>query len=349
MRIKFIRRLTCGLLAACGAMALFSSQAAFATPHFQPPPKNKNVTISNGGLSVVFNIAWGAVVVGITNKHVAHGLNIVDFHDVGRELQVDQFMYRNAPGRQPLLVNPTQAGAEGHQAYYKHPDGSVFPQIGSRVVRWKASRHRFVAVIKPWDYDTGNPTDWLYTEKVSIDRYGVAHFVYVFRRHGKHTFRMNTEIPTLYSDRTDAFMYPTFNPYVHNAAADRYARDGSWPVRMVRGSPMWGKTNMASKGWLANIDTRNKIGIFYTTPIGLPEAMGCFPGAGVSDRLPLGKSNVAAVHLLCRPQEVYAIHFSVLVATPSQGPRLISRQKPAQLWVDGKLWNKHLPNHSPGW
>ncbi len=341
MTHQFIKWVAISLAAVLLSVALISGRAAVGAPRFRPPPKAKNVTISNGGLSVTFNIAWGAVVVGISNKHIARGLNIVDYHDVGRELQVDQFKFWNKPGRQPLLVNPTQAGAGGHQAYYKHPHGIVIRQKGSRVVRWKAGRHDFFAVIKPWDYDTGNPTDWIYMESVRIDRHGVAHFQYVFRRHGQGTFRMNTEIPTLYSDRTDAFMYPLVDPYIHNATTRRYIRSGHWPVRWVRGSPRWGSVHTISKGWIANIDSANNIGIFYTTPVGLPETMGCFPHAGVSDHLPLGKTNVVGMHMLCRPREVYSVQFAVLVATPKAGPVLISRLAPAQLRIGGKIWRRH--------
>jgi len=341
MKPKFIVRWLIKVMVAYGAAFFVGTQAVCANQGFIPPPRNKNVTISNGGLSVTFNIAWGAVVVGIANRHVAHGLNIVDYHDVGRELQVDQFMFWNKPGRQPLLVNPTQAGAEGHQGYYKHPHGIAFPQIGSPVVRWKANRHRFFAIIKPWDYDTGKPTDWVYTESVAVDRHGVAHFKYVFRRHGRGTYRMNTEIPTLYSDRTNAFMYPTANPYIHNAATRRWAKSGRWPVRMVRGNRQWGRLHIRSKGWIANIDSTNHIGIFYTTPAGLPEMMGSFPGAGVSDRPPLGKSNVSGMYLLCRPDEMYSVQFSVLVATPQAGPAIISRQRPATLRIAGVKWHRH--------
>jgi hypothetical protein len=319
---------------ACGG------QNSRAASRWLPPPRNRNVTISNGGLSVTFNLAWGAVVIGISNRHIAHGLNLVDFHDVGRELQVDQFLFRRAPGPQPLLVNPTQAGAEGHQAYYQHPHGSIFPQKGSPVVRWKAGRHRFMAVIHPWDYDTGKATHWVYTERVDVDRNGVAHFYYRFQRHGRGTFRMNTEIPTLYSDRTNAFMYPIQNPYARGPAIVNHFRFARPPVRLVTGAPRWGQHHLISKGWIANIDTANRIGIFYTTPIGLPETFGCFPHAAVSDRLPLGKTNVFGARLLCRPNEVYSVKFSVLVATPTTGPGLIARQKLAELRIDGKLWRQ---------
>jgi hypothetical protein len=312
---------------------------AWADSHQPPPPKNKDVTISNGGLSITFNLAWGAVVIGISNRNVAHGLNLVDFHDVGRELQVDQFLYRNSRGPQPLLVNPTQAGAEGYQAYYLHPHGSIFPEKGSPVVKWMAGRHRFFAVIRPWDYDTGHPTHWVYTERVHIDPAGVAHFYYRFQRHGPGTFRMNTEIPTLYSDRTNAFMYPMDNSYVHRTKPVGKIRPHQ-TVRIVRGAPIWGRHHLMSDGWIANIDTADRIGIFYTTPVGLPETFGCFPGAGVSDRLPLGKTNVVGTNLLCRPNEFYSVRFSVLVATPKAGPKLIARQKPAELRIDGKSWSR---------
>jgi hypothetical protein len=80
---------------------------------------DSNVTISNGGLSVTFNLSWGAVVTGIANEYVANGLNIVDGHDVGWELQTDQFLFQNIGGRNQLMINnPTQAGTGGFQAYY---------------------------------------------------------------------------------------------------------------------------------------------------------------------------------------------------------------------------------------
>ena len=116
-----------------------------------------DVTISNGGLSVTFNLSWGAVVTGIANTSVANGLNIVDSHDVGRELQTDQFLYQNIGGSNQLMINPTQAGAGGHQAYYQHPNGIAIPETGSPVTSWSASANQFQAVITPLDYDTGNP------------------------------------------------------------------------------------------------------------------------------------------------------------------------------------------------
>jgi hypothetical protein len=69
-----------------------------------PPPADKNVTISNGGLSVTFNIAWGASVIGIANKNVADGLNIVDSNDVGRELQPCQFLTLTIDGREETAL-----------------------------------------------------------------------------------------------------------------------------------------------------------------------------------------------------------------------------------------------------
>ena len=118
---------------------------------------SNDVTISNGGLSVTFNLSWGAVVTGIANTNVANGLNIVDSHDVGRELQTDQFLYQNIGGSNQLMINPTQAGAGGHQAYYQHPNGIAIPETGSPVTSWSASANQFQAVITPLDYDTGNP------------------------------------------------------------------------------------------------------------------------------------------------------------------------------------------------
>jgi hypothetical protein len=75
------------LMLLCGVVSARAYRHAFP-----PPPTGKNVTISNGGLSVTFNLAWGGVVVAVANRNVAKGLNIVDTHDVGRELQVDQFL-----------------------------------------------------------------------------------------------------------------------------------------------------------------------------------------------------------------------------------------------------------------
>ncbi len=323
-------------MCSCLLIALFvviGVKASAYNSHFPPPPADKNVTISNGGLSVTFNTAWGAVVVGIANKNVANGLNIVDTNDVGRELQVDQFLMLKINGRNELIINPTQAGAEGYQGFYQHPKGVVFPQKGSPVVRWKASRHHFHAVIKPWDYDTGNPTNWVYVEDVRINSHGVARFHYTLYNHEPKTYIMNTEVPTLYSDRTDAFMYPLVSPYGKAGAAIRKSKNPTWPVKLVTGSPTWPQKEFNSKGWIANIDTTDNLGVFYTTPLGLAENYGTFPGAGVSDRLPLGKTNVAAGNLTSYPGEIYSISYSALVSAPSEGPALISKQPPAVLKI----------------
>ncbi len=76
---------------------------------------SNDVTISNGSLTLTFNLSWGAVVTGIANAYVGNGLNIVDSHDVGRELQTDQFLSQNIDGSNQLMINPTQAGAGGNQ------------------------------------------------------------------------------------------------------------------------------------------------------------------------------------------------------------------------------------------
>ena len=313
--------------------AIAGTKAIAYGNNWSPPPTSKNVTISNGGLAVTFNVSWGAVVVGIANKNVANGLNIVDIHDVGRELQVDQFLYRKIGGIPQLMVNPTQAGAEGYQGYYQHPKGIVFPEKYSPVVHWSESRHHFHAVIKPWDYDTGRPTHWVYVEDVRINSRGVAHFHYTFHNHESKTYIMNTEVPTLYSDRTNAFMYPLISPYTQPHATRRQEKISKWPVKLVTGSPSWPQPGITSKGWIANIDTRANLGIFYTTPVGLPETFGTFPGAAVSDKLPLGKTNVTADGLTSYPGEIYSIKFSVLVSTPRAGPPLISQQPPAVLKI----------------
>jgi hypothetical protein len=307
------------LLAASGGNAFASSK------NWPPPPASKNVTISNGDLSVTFNLAWGAVVIGISNKTVAHGLNIVDFNDVGRELQTDQFLKLKIGDREELIINPTQAGAEGYQPYYRHPKGIVFPEKGSPVVRWTSSGDHFHAIIAPWDYDTGDPTNWVYVEDVRIDSQGVAHFHYTFTNHEKTTYLLASEVPTLYSDRTDAFMYPLLSPYDQPKAA-RHRANSKWPTKLVMAEPRFPQQSITSKGWIANIDTVDQLGIFYTTPVGFPETFGTFPGTDLSDKEPLGKTNVVASGLTSYPGEVYSVDFSVLVSTPQNGPGLISQQ-----------------------
>ncbi|WP_238529082.1 hypothetical protein, partial [Acidithiobacillus thiooxidans] len=81
------------LLIACMVWIFAGIPAEAYGSYFRPGPKGKDVTISNGSLSITLNIPWDGVVVSVSNRHVAHGLNIVDTHDPGRELQVDQFLF----------------------------------------------------------------------------------------------------------------------------------------------------------------------------------------------------------------------------------------------------------------
>ncbi len=298
-----IRRIALSAVTASG-IAVVAVPAAFGATN--------DVTISNGGLSVTFNLSWGAVVTGITNTNVDSGLNIVDSHDVGRELQTDQFLYQNIGGSQQLIINPTQAGAGGHQAYYQHPNGITIPETGSPVMNWSASGDQFHAVIAPLDYDTGNPTDWVYVEDVNINSQGVANFHYICYDYQPGTYGMATEVPVLYSDRTDAFMYPASN--------------GS--VQTVTGSPTWPQPGIMSNGWIGNVDTQDNIGLFYTTPVGLPEGYGTFPGANVSAEEPVGITHVVGSGM-SYPGEILSSQFSVLVGTQWNGPTLISAQIPA--------------------
>ncbi len=330
----------CIIITICFAI---SPDAFSYNVQYPRPPKTQNVTISNGGLSITFNIAWGGVVTAITDSNVAHGLNIVDTHDVGRELQVDQFLFRKIHRRKELIINPTQAGALGQQAFYKHPKGVLIPEKGSRVVRWKARKSRFYAVIKPLDYDTGKPTNWVYVEHVRITQLGVARFHYVFYDRGDGTYMMSSEVPTLYSDRTGEFMYPVISPYGRRGKIFRRTKSPHWPVKLISGAPRWPQASLRgasaqikSKGWIANIDANDKIGIFYTTPIGFLESYGTFPGAYVSGPPPLGKTNVVATKITAYPGLRYSIRFTVLVSTPDLGPALISRQPRAIF----KIWNR---------
>lgn len=330
--MKFVKKQYLHLSVVLAVTCVIASgvRAATAKDPWPPPPASKDVTISNGGLAVTFNLAWGAVVVGITNKNVARGRNIVDTHDVGRELQTDQFLSQDIGGHQQLMVNPTQAGAEGRQGYYRHPKGIVVPEKGSPVIKWAAGRHRFHAVIKPWDYDTGNPSHWVYVEDVRINSRGVARFHYTFYNHASKVYAMGAEIPTLYTDRTDAFMYPLTCPYnlPHDGRHQPNTRKRA--TKLVAGNLPWPQPTIISQGWLANVDTRDNVGIFYTTPVGHPEQFGVFKGAtGVANLEPLGKSNVVADGLISYPGEIYSITFSVLVSTPKAGPALISQQPPA--------------------
>ena len=303
--------------AAAGAV-IAAGMAVGAPPAFAA---NNDVTISNGGLSVTFNLSWGAVVTGISNTNVANGLNIVDSHDVGRELQTDQFLFQNIGGSNQLMINPTQAGAGGYQAYYQHPNGSRIPETGSPVASWSAGTSQFQAVITPLDYDTGNPTDWVYVENVGISSQGIANFQYTCYDYQPQTYSMGTEVPTLYSDRTDAFMYPASN--------------GS--PQTVSGSPAWPQPGITSNGWIGNVDTQDNLGIFYTTPVGMTETYGTFPGAAVSNAPPLGKTNVVDYGLAANPGTILSSGFSVLAGTQQQGPALISQQAPAAFGVQASM------------
>lgn len=289
-----------------------SVAAAITMSVLSAPAFGNNITISNGGLSVTFDLSWGAAVTGISNTNVANGLNLVDAHDVGRALQTDQFLYQNIGGTQQLIYNPTQAGAGGGQAYYQHPSGSVVSETGSPVTSWSATASQFQAVITPLDYDTGKPTDWLYVENVRINSQGIANFHYTCYDYQPGTFSVNTEVPTLYSDRTNEFMYPASNGVTQS----------------VTGSPSWAK-NTTSNGWIGNIDATDNVGIFYTTPVGRPETYGTFSGASVSSAPPLAKTSVAEYGLTVNPGTILSSQFSVAVSTPQNGPGLIAGQSPA--------------------
>lgn len=285
---------------------------------------SNDVTISNGGLSVTFNVAWGAVVTGIANNNVANGLNIVDSHDVGRELQTDQFLSQNIGGSSQLMINPTQAGAGGNQAYYQHPNGSQFPEVGSPVVSWSATANQFQAVITPLDYDTGNPTDWVYVENVSINSQGVANFHYTSYDYQPGTYQISTEIPVLYSDYTDAYM----------------AAGPNGAVLEATGSPTWPQSAISSNGWIGNVDTGNNIGIFYTTPVGLQEQYGTCTGCSVSPGAPagtLGITHVVDYALTSYSGEILNNEFSVAVGTQQSGPTLIAQQSPASFMASSSI------------
>ena len=77
----------------------------------QNPNQRHYVTISNGGLSLTFKIAWGAVVTAVDNSNLANGLNIEDTYGVGRLFQVDQFLHPINPSQKQKIINPTQTGA----------------------------------------------------------------------------------------------------------------------------------------------------------------------------------------------------------------------------------------------
>jgi hypothetical protein len=319
-------------LCCCLRSALLVSFAMNAQAHserYPPPPADKNVTISNGGLSVTFNIAWGASVIAIANKNIARGLNIVDSNDVGRELQPCQFLRLTLGGFEGVIVNPTQAGAQGGgQPFYQHPKGVIFPQKGSPVVRWSADPDHFHAVIKPLDYNSGNPSNWVYVEDALIDPQGVAHFRYIFYNHEPKTYKMINIIPTLNTDRTDAFMYPLVSPYGQAGAALLKQENPNWPVKMAMGAPAWPQKPVKSAGWIANIDSDDDIGIFYTTPVGLGQRFGTYSDVEFSDRPPVAQTYVAA-YLDSHPGDIYSSEFSILVSTPQEGPALISKQPAA--------------------
>lgn len=322
--------LLCRAVAAC-VLAGVTVAGAY-NEHFRPAPADGNVTISNGGLAVTFNIAWGAAVVGIADRNVGHGLSIVDANDVGRELQPCQFLMLTIGGRKQVILNPTQAGALGNQPYYQHPKGAVIPEKGSPVVRWTAGRDHFHAVIEPLDYDTGKPSNWVYVEDVRIDPQGVARFHYAFHDHEPRAYGMIAIVATLYTDRTGTFMYPLVSPHGRAGATLRREKMPDWPVKVVTGAPDWPQGPLDSKGWIANIDSGDDLGIFYTTPVGLRERYGVYtntPGVyDVSDRPPLGQT-FAAAYMMSHPGDVYSVDFSVLVSTAERGPALISRQPAA--------------------
>ena len=94
-RVKGHRIILCATVGVVAVGMVVGNQSAFGA--------SGSVTISNGGLSVTFNLAWGAVVTGIANTNIANGLNIVDSHDVGRAFQTDQFMYQNIGGTRQLI------------------------------------------------------------------------------------------------------------------------------------------------------------------------------------------------------------------------------------------------------
>jgi hypothetical protein len=241
-------------------------------------------------------------------------------------------MMQTIDGRKQMIFNPTQAGAEGYQPFYQHPKGVVIPEKGSPVLRWKASRKHFHAVIEPLDYDTGKPGNWVYVEDAQIDPQGVAHFHYAFYNHEARAYSMIAIVPTLYSDRTATFMYPLLSPYGREGATLGKEKDPSWPVKVVTGAPTWPQKAATSQGWIANIDSGDDVGIFYTTPPGLSLRYGVYANApdisDVSDHPPLGQT-FAAANMTSHPGDAYSLDFSVLVSTPRLGPALISRQPAA--------------------
>jgi hypothetical protein len=164
------------------------------------------------------------------------------------------------------------------------------------VLRWNSGPDHFHAVIKPLEYNTGAPSNWVYVEDAR--------------------------------SRTGSFMYPLVSPYGAEGAALLQQQNPAWPVQTVTGAPLWPQKRVDSKGWIANIDDTDGIGIFYTTPLGLDQQYGTYADVGVSDRMPLAQTYVA-VFDTSYPGEIFSNDFSLLVSTPRLGPALISRQPAA--------------------
>ncbi len=290
--------------------------------------KTNFVTISNGGLSLTFKIAWGATAVAIDNSRVANGLNIEDAYGTGRLFQVDQHLSPIIPGQDQAKINPTQAGA-----VTKRSKGLILQQEGSPVVKWSATKTQFNATILPLDFNTGNSTNWVYLENVQINNQGVANFNYSFYYHGRQTYKMLAVGPVIYTDYTGAFMYPLVSPYGTQANHLRTTNPTSWPVKEVTVTSKALKSSLVSMGWIANIDTKNNLGVFYTTPLGSQEIYRTYPGAHVIGSPPLGNSSAIVSSVIAHPGLNYSISFSVLVSTPTNGPVLISQQPPAKFNV----------------
>lgn len=295
-----------GLGAAVAAALAVGTAPVFATT------SPTTATISNGGLSVTFDLNWGAVVTGVANSNVDSGLNIVDSHDPGRELQTDQFLYSSTTtSANNLVSNPTQAGSIVT---------STGKYVGSPVISYSSGANQFQAVITPRDFKSGTVTDWVYVENVSINNQGIANFKYTCYDYVPQTYTMNTEIPTLYSDYTNNFMYPTSTGSTTTAT-------GTWP-----------QPSITSNGWIGNLDETNNVGIFYTTPTGVKETYGTFSTVGVAPGgLPLGKTNAAESKLTSMPGEILTEQFSVAVGTAQSGPTLIAKQTPATFTVTSSL------------
>ena len=294
-----------GLGVAVAAALAVGTAPVFAT-------STNTATISNGGLSVKFDLNLGAVVTGVANSNVDNGLNIVDSHDPGRELQTDEFLFDSTTtSRTTLVSNPTQAGSIV---------ASTGKYVGSPVISYSSSANQFQAVITPRDFNSGNVTDWVYVENVSINNQGIANFKYTCYDYVPQTYTMSTEIPTLYSDYTNNFMYPTSTGSTTTAT-------GSWP-----------QPSITSNGWIGNLDETNNVGIFYTTPTGVKETYGTFSGVGVAPgSSPLGKTNAVESKLTSMPGEILTEQFSVAVGTAQSGPTLIAQQAPATFAVTSSL------------